>query len=90
MQNRITSSGTVADSEQKDENIVVSQHSSKPHVRRSCFYSVDKCRYEWQGVSCVWASKLFCKVGFVSGFVCLANVLALAWVIRWSNKNRND
>ena len=51
---------------------------AKPHVRRSCFYSVGQCRYEWQSVSRAWASKLFCKVGFVSGFVCLANVLAFA------------
>ena len=29
----------------------------------------------------MWTIKLFCKVGFVSGFVCLANVLALAWAI---------
>jgi hypothetical protein len=57
------------------------RHIAKPPVVRSCFLSVGLCRYEWQGVSRVWASKLFCKVGFVSGFVCLANVLAFAWAI---------
>ena len=35
--NRITSAGTAADSEQKDENIFVSQHSSKPPVSGMCF-----------------------------------------------------
>ena len=33
--NRITSDRTAADSEQKDEDLFVSQHSSKPNVRRS-------------------------------------------------------
>jgi hypothetical protein len=35
---RITSAGTVADSEQKEEDLFVSQNSSKPHVMR-LFYS---------------------------------------------------
>jgi hypothetical protein len=30
--NRISSARTAADSEQKDEDLFVSQHSSKPHV----------------------------------------------------------
>jgi hypothetical protein len=33
--NSIPSAGTKADSEQNDENLFVSQHSSKPHVVRS-------------------------------------------------------
>jgi len=36
--NRIRSADTASDSEQKDEDLFVSQHSSKPHVIRNLYF----------------------------------------------------